>query len=63
MATLVGYENSSKMPSDTDKEKALKAFTQIMEQIGGVAVNIDGLLCISEILEKSPDDFVSPRHT
>ena len=42
----------------TDKEKALKAMEQIMEQIGGIAVNIDGLLCIQEILQLSPDDFV-----
>jgi hypothetical protein len=44
-----------------DKEKALKAFEKIMEQIGGIAVNIDGLLCIGEILKEAPDDFVSPR--
>ena len=44
-----------------DKEKALKSFEQIMEQIGGIAVNIDGLMNISEALQELPNDWVSTR--
>jgi hypothetical protein len=52
---------SNEMPRTTDKEKAQYAFIVIMEQIGGIAINIDALLCLGEAVDTVDPSFVSPR--
>lgn len=49
------------MKEKTDKQKALKSYEQIMEQVGKLAVNIDGLITISEALQELPEDWVTVR--
>lgn len=54
-------KDSALMPRNTDKEKAKYAFIVIMEQIGGIAIDIDALLCLGEAIETVDPSFVSPR--
>ena len=44
----------------SDKDAALEAINQVLDQVGVIAVTIYGLIVIEEAIRELPDDYIRP---